>query len=257
MFDLPPFFQLALLAFAVQWLMLIPSWIFHTEKYFDLTGSLTYITLAVLGMSMLGNDDPRSTLIGLLVIIWAVRLGSFLFGRVSKAGEDRRFRRIKQSFPQLLMVWSLQGAWVTITFSTGLAAMTSDFYEPLGLFAAVGVAFWLAGFAIEVIADRQKTRFRRDPENQQRFIQSGLWAYSRHPNYFGEIMLWTGIAVIALPVLHGWWYLTLISPVWVFLLLTKISGVRLLELRADKNWGDDPDYQAYKARTPVLFPRLG
>ena len=157
----------------------------------------------------------------------------------------------------LLMVWSLQGAWVTITFSAGLAAMTSDFYEPLGLFAAIGVLLWGIGFSIEVIADRQKTKFRNDPNNQRKFIQSGLWAYSRHPNYFGEIILWTGIAVAAIPVLHDWWYLTLISPVWVVLLLTKISGIRLLEQRAEKLWVDDLYYQQYKEKTPILIPKLG
>lgn len=256
MFELTPFFILAFLAFAIQWLMFVPSWIFHTEKYFDLTGSLTYITLALLAIFLFGNDDPRTMLLGLLVIIWAVRLGLFLFGRVSQAGEDRRFRKIKQSFPLLLMVWSLQGAWVTITFGAGLAAMTSNFYEPLGLFAAIGVFLWIFGFAIEVIADRQKTNFRSDPENQETFIQSGLWSYSRHPNYLGEIMLWSGIAIIALPVLDGWWYLTLVSPFWVTLLLTKISGIRLLEERAERTWGNDANYQAYKNRTPVLIPKL-
>ena len=257
MFEPAPFFQLALLAFAVQWLVFIPSWIFRTEKYFDLTGSLTYITLALLTMFLLGNDDPRTMLIGLLVIIWAARLGLFLFGRVSLIGEDRRFRKIKQSFPLLLMVWTLQGAWVTVTFSAGLAAMTSNFYEPFGLFGTIGVFLWVSGFAIEVIADRQKTKFRSDANNQDKFIQSGLWAYSRHPNYLGEIMLWSGIALVALPVLHGLWYMTLISPVWVALLLTRISGIRLLEQRAEKMWGDDPNYQEYKARTPALIPKLG
>ena len=256
MFEFTPFLQLTVLAFAIQWLMFIPSWIFHTEKYFDLTGSLTYITLALLAMILLGNDDPRTILIGLLVIIWAIRLGSFLFLRVSQAGEDRRFRKIKQSFPTLLMVWSLQGAWVTITFSAGLAAMTSNFYEPLGLWAAIGLVLWVTGFSIEVIADKQKTKFKKDPNNLGRFIQTGLWAHSRHPNYLGEIMLWCGIAVLALPVLSGWWYLTLLSPIWVLLLLTKISGIRLLEDRAEKMWGDDPDYQDYKAKTPALIPKL-
>ena len=256
MFEPALFFQLAFLAFALQWLMFIPSWIFHTEKYFDLTGSLTYITLALLAMFVLGNDDPRTILIGILVLIWAIRLGSFLYGRVSHAGEDRRFRKIKQSFALLLMVWSLQGAWVTVTFSAGLAAMTSNLYEPLGIFSAVGVLLWVTGFTIEVIADRQKSEFRDNQDNQDKFIQTGLWAYSRHPNYLGEIMLWIGIAVLALPVLHGWWYLTLLSPVWVTLLLTRISGIRLLEQRAEKMWGDDPDYQEYKTKTPVLIPKL-
>ena len=125
---------------------------------------------------------------------------------------------------------------------------------PLDIYAAAGVALWLTGFAIEVIADRQKSAFRADPDNRNKFIQSGLWAWSRHPNYFGEIVLWSGIALIAFPVLEGWQYATLISPVFVVVLLTKISGVRMLENRANKQWGNDPDYQAYRDRTSVLVP---
>lgn len=252
-----PFLQLVILAFAIQWLVFIPSWIFHTEKYFDLTGSLTYTLLALLGMFAIGNGDPRSVLIGALVIIWALRLGSFLFLRIGKAGEDRRFRQIKQNFLLLLRTWTLQALWVTVTFGAGLAAMTSDFHEPLGIFAGIGLFLWLAGFAVEVIADRQKSALNADPANKGQFIHSGLWARSRHPNYFGEILLWLGIAVIALPVLHGWWYLTLISPVFVYLLLGKVSGVPMLERRAEKLWGEDPEYQEYKAKTPVLMMKLG
>ena len=118
-----------------------------------------------------------------------------------------------------------------------------------------GLALWVGGFLFEVVADRQKSAFRAKPENAQRFIRDGLWAWSRHPNYFGEIVLWCGIALMALPVLQGWQYATLISPLFVVLLLTKISGVRMLEARGRKQWGDDPDYQAYVRSTPMLLPR--
>ncbi|MBC8187024.1 MAG: DUF1295 domain-containing protein, partial [Proteobacteria bacterium] len=124
-----------------------------------------------------------------------------------------------------------------------------------GLVAALGGFLWVAGFAIEVAADQQKRRFRADPSNRERFIRSGLWAWSRHPNYFGEIILWIGIALIALPVLSGWQLATLISPVFVYVLLTRISGIPLLETRAKKKWGKDPDFAAYMRSTPVLFPR--
>lgn len=251
------FWQLVLLAFAIQWLVFIPSWIFRTERYYDLTGSLTYISLALITMFSVGNGDPRSFLIGVLVIIWAARLGSFLFQRVMNAGEDRRFRKIKQSFPLLLRTWTLQGLWVTVTFSAGLAAMTGDLHKPAGILTIAGLLLWLTGFAIEVIADQQKSAFNRDPANNGTFIATGLWSHSRHPNYLGEIMLWTGIAMIALPVLDGWSYLTLISPVFVFLLLVKISGVPMLERRAERMWGEEPEYQHYKSRTPVLLPRFG
>jgi steroid 5-alpha reductase family enzyme len=119
----------------------------------------------------------------------------------------------------------------------------------------LGVLVWIAGFGIEAVADRQKSRFRADPANKGRFIRSGLWAWSRHPNYFGEIVLWVGVAIIAVPVLQGWQWVTLISPVFVTLLLTRVSGVPLLEKKADATWGGQPDYEAYKASTPVLVPR--
>ena len=106
----------------------------------------------------------------------------------------------------------------------------------------------------EVVADTQKSAFKADPANAGRFITTGLWSWSRHPNYFGEITLWTGMAVLALPVLSGWNWVALISPVFVFVLLTRISGIPMLEHRARKRWGDDPAFQAYTANTSVLVP---
>lgn len=244
----------ALLGFVVQWVVFIPSYLAQTEQYFDLTGSLTYITLALIAL-IYGNADPRAILLGALVLIWAGRLGSFLFLRIRRAGKDPRFDAIKGVFPRFLSTWSLQGLWVLLTLACALAAMTSERSEPLGIFAAIGLLVWLIGFGIEAISDRQKSQFRNDPANAGRFIQSGLWAWSRHPNYFGEIVLWIGVAIIAFPALQGWQYATLISPVFVTLLLTRVSGVPLLEKRADKEWGDDPEYQAYKAATPSLVPR--
>ncbi|MEK9824404.1 MAG: DUF1295 domain-containing protein, partial [Gammaproteobacteria bacterium] len=240
---LPVFMLCGLVAFIVQWVMFIPAWIYHTEHYFDLTGSLTYITLTIFALLTAGLGNERALLIGALVMIWATRLGSFLFIRISKAGEDRRFRKMKMNFLQFLMTWTLQGLWVYITYAAGLAAMTSVAEVPIGPIAIAGAALWALGFGIEVVADRQKTAFRKDPSNQDKFIQSGLWAWSRHPNYFGEILLWCGIMVIAIPVLEGLQYATLISPIFVIVLLTKISGVRMLENRAEKLWGNDPEYQ--------------
>ena len=251
---LPVFMLCGLVAFIVQWVMFIPAWIYHTEHYFDLTGSLTYITLTIFALLTAGLGNERALLIGALVMIWATRLGAFLFIRISKAGEDRRFRKMKMNFLQFLMTWTLQGLWVYITYAAGLAAMTSVTEVPIGPIAVAGAALWALGFGFEVVADRQKTAFRKDPSNQDKFIQSGLWAWSRHPNYFGEILLWCGIMVIAIPVLEGLQYATLISPIFVIVLLTKISGIRMLENRAEKLWGNDPEYQKYKATTPTLIP---
>ena len=140
-----------------------------------------------------------------------------------------------------------------VTVSAGLGAITSGITVAPELAFYVGLVMWIAGFAIEVIADRQKTAFRADPANADAFITTGLWAWSRHPNYFGEILLWAGIAVIAIPVLQGNQIYLLFSLIWVVVLLTAISGVRMLEGRGNKRWGNDPEYQAYMKRTPMLM----
>jgi steroid 5-alpha reductase family enzyme len=252
---LPTFALCVMLAFAIQWIAFVPAYALQTEKFFDLTGSVTYLVTLVAAL-ILGNGDPRSMLLALLIAIWAVRLGSFLFSRIHAAGSDRRFDRIKPNCPMFLMTWTLQGLWVSLTAACALAAMTSIATEPLGIFAITGGLVWLLGLAIEVVADNQKSRFRTREENKDAFITSGLWAWSRHPNYFGEITLWIGIAVIALPVLSGWQLATLISPVFVYVLLTRISGVRMLEARADRTWGEDAAYQAYKAATrPIMLKK--
>jgi steroid 5-alpha reductase family enzyme len=256
----PLFALCGALAFGVNWLVFLPAYFYQTERYFDLTGSLTYLSL-VGTAAWLGPGRSRGLLLAALVAIWATRLGLFLFLRIRADGSDGRFDRIKPDFVRHLMVWSLQGLWVFITLSCALAALTSaspdvgSAPEALGLFAFLGTALWTVGFGIEVVADRQKRAFRRDPANQEKFITSGLWAWSRHPNYFGEITLWLGIAFIAFPALSGWQYATLISPLFVFVLLTKISGVPMLEARGKLRWGGDPDYRAYVDGTPSLIPR--
>jgi len=252
---IPLFGLIVALAYLIQWLAFIPAFLLKTEKFFDLTGSITYISLTILAVVLSGRYDPRSLLTSALVIVWAGRLGAFLFQRVLNAGEDKRFREMKQSLWLFLRTWTLQGLWVTFTLAAALAIFSARVSVPLGVFAIIGVIIWALGFGIEAAADRQKQVFRKDPANKGKFIRTGLWAWSRHPNYFGEIVLWIGVAVIALPVLEGWRWVALISPVFVTLLLTRISGVPLLEKRADEKWGGQADYEAYKAATPVLIPR--
>ncbi|MGD8813198.1 MAG: DUF1295 domain-containing protein [Anaerolineales bacterium] len=252
-----PVFALSVgLAYLFQWLAFIPAFILQTEKFFDLTGSITYISVAILAVLLSPVVDGRSILLLALVVIWALRLGTFLVRRIQRAGKDARFDELKPSFFRFLSTWTLQGLWVTFTIAAALAAITTTTRKPLGIVALVGVVIWGFGFVFESVADAQKSRFRADPANRGKFIQTGLWSRSRHPNYFGEIVIWIGVAIIAIPVLRGWQWLMLISPVFVALLLTRISGVPLLEKRADEKWGGQEDYEAYKDRTPVLIPKL-
>ena len=244
------------LAFVIQWLVFIPAYLLQTEKFFDLTGSITYISVIIIAVVFSTGADGRSILLAALVVIWAIRLGSFLFGRIQKAGKDDRFDEIKPSFIRFLNVWTIQGLWVTFTMAAALVAITTTTRKELDIFAIIGFLIWAFGFAIEIVADSQKSRFSANPDNKGRFIQTGLWSRSRHPNYFGEIILWVGVAIIALPVLQGWQWVALISPLFVTLLLTRVSGVPLLEQKADKKWGGQEDYESYKKRTPVLIPRL-
>jgi len=251
---LPSFALAASIGFILHWLFFIPSYIYQTEHYFDLIGSISYISIVLFTFLALNNLDIRSILIGLLIMVWAVRLGSFLFIRVKRDGKDNRFSVMKTKFWWFLFTWTIGGLWVFITMAAGLAAMTSAKVVPLGWYALIGIVLWLEGFIFEVVADHQKTRFRSKKENRDKFINEGLWSLSRHPNYYGEITLWLGIAFLAFPVLQGWQLLTLISPIFVYILLTRISGITMLERRADKKWGDDPEYQLYKETTSSLIP---
>jgi steroid 5-alpha reductase family enzyme len=252
-----PIFALSVgLAFLIQWLVFVPAYLLQSERFFDLTGSVTYILVTIIAVLLSPVVDGRSILLTVLVSIWAVRLGTFLFRRIQKAGKDARFDDLKPSFYRFLNVWTLQGLWVTFTLSAALAAITTTTRKEPDLFALIGVLVWVFGFTVEAVADAQKNRFRADPDNKGKFIHTGLWACSRHPNYFGEIVLWIGVAIIALPILRGWQWTTLISPVFVTVLLTRISGVPMLEKRADEKWGGQEDYEAYKEHTPVLIPRL-
>ncbi|MFT5151832.1 MAG: steroid 5-alpha reductase family enzyme [Planctomycetota bacterium] len=253
---LPVLLLCAALAFALNWACFFPAYAARTERYYDLVGSATHLSLVGCA-TLLAEPDPRGWLLAGLAAVWALRLGSFLFLRIHRAGSDRRFDEVKQDFGQFLIAWTLQALWVFLTLCCALAAITITSAEPqpLGVWAVVGGLVWALGFGVEVAADRQKSVFRKDPANAGRFISSGLWAWSRHPNYCGEIVLWVGVAVIALPALSGWQYVTLVSPLFVYVLLTSISGVPPLEKRAEEKWGDDPEYRTYVERTPVLWLR--
>lgn len=271
--------------FAIQWIGCSIAVALHTEKYYDLTGSLTFFLLTFGALA--SGDSFRSHGIHIrqldlsaMVLIWCSRLGLFLFMRIQEAGEDKRFRKAKQKVCRhilqcppaatdalgqpalMLLFWTVQGLWILLTampmfVTNGLPASQLPMF---GIFDAVGLALWCFGFGLEVMADHQKNLFRRMKDKPNAWIESGVWSWSRHPNYLGEMVLWIGVAISALgsfPAL-SWLEMVLIlaSPTFVCFLLLRVSGIPLLERSADKRWGEEPAYKAYKQRTACLVPGL-
>ena len=251
--------QILVITFVIQWVAYIPAFIFKTEKFYDLTGSLTYIgtiSFALYASGSFQNLSLGNIFIGIAIIVWAIRLGSFLFMRIRKDKKDVRFNSIKKSFSQFFMTWTLQGMWVFICSSAALIAIANPSGVPINSLFVLGLVMFIFGFAIEVIADNQKSEFRSIPENKDSYINEGLWARSRHPNYFGEITLWAGITVMGISTFEGLNYLAIFSPIFSYLLLVYVSGVRMLEYRGHKKWGHLEDYQNYKKNTPKLVPKI-
>ena len=248
--------NLILLIFCIQWVSFIPAFIFQTEKFYDLTGSITYLTAIFYTLYVTGSNNLSDLIIVACVAVWAIRLGSFLFMRIHKAGEDRRFRTIKPNFTRFLMTWTLQGMWVSMCLLCVLTALSSYSGVIMNSIFFIGLIVFILGLSIEIIADYQKTVFRRNIENKDKFITTGLWSLSRHPNYFGEILLWTGVAVMSISSLQGLQYITLISPIFVYILLVYISGIRILEDQARKKWGHLNSFKEYLKNTPRLFFKI-
>ena len=253
-------FYCAVICIGMQWVAWIPASMMKTERFYDLTGGLTYLT--VLGFSLWAGSQseppsPREFIVSLLVVILSLRLSSFLYFRIHRTGKDGRFDQLKTSPIRFLVPWTLQGLWVFLTMIVVIVINSqADSASQLGIWDGIGLSIWILGFGIETIADNQKTVFNKESNNQGKWIDRGLWSYTRHPNYLGEILLWTGIAFFGVSCFTGLEKVAWISPVFIFLLLTKISGIPILNKRALEKWGDNPEYQRYRDNTPALFPRL-
>jgi steroid 5-alpha reductase family enzyme len=242
-----------ILSFIFHWLLFIPAFIFKTEKFYDLTGSLSYITiiLYVLISSNDGISNFGNIILSCLIIVWTLRLGTFLFLRIKKAGEDKRFREIKKSFSWFFMAFTVSGMWVSICALCALTGISNGI--ELNIVTHVGILLFVIGFVLEIIADTQKSNFRKNNDNKDKFITTGLWKYSRHPNYLGEIILWIGVAIISYSSLELNQLFTLVSPIFTYLLLVYVSGINLLEKSGQKKWGSLNEYKEYKRKTPRLF----
>ena len=223
--------EAVLIAFIIQWAAFIPAYAFQTEKFYDLTGTLTYLTVTWYTLYMSSekftNLNGASIAIVLFISLWAIRLGSFLFLRIHKDGEDKRFRTIKPSATQFFMTWTLQGLWVSLCSMCALTAISSESGVVVNAFYYLGVGLFIYGFYTEVKADNEKSKFRSVPENRDKFITTGLWAKSRHPNYFGECLSWWGFYIIDTTLPGGYW--TFYAPLFTLLLIRYVTGARMLE----------------------------
>ena len=256
----PAVLYCAVICVGMQWVAWIPASIGKTERFYDLTGGLTYITIVGFSLWAGSRSEPissRELIVSLLVIIWSLRLSSFLYLRIHRTGKDGRFDKLKTSSIRFLVPWTIQGLWVFLTMIVVIVINTqADSAPALGIWDGIGLSIWILGFSIEVIADNQKTVFNSEPNNQGKWIDCGLWSYSRHPNYLGEVLLWTGIAFFGVSCFTGLEKIAWISPLFIYLLLTRISGIPILDRRALEKWGDDSEYQIYRKNTPLLFPRF-
>lgn len=243
------------------------------ERLYDFTGSSTFVACTIYSLvsshpdtmrrmyswtwaSFHSNPFFRNLIVTAAVVAWAVRLGSFLFFRIIQVGKDDRFDLVRNNKFRFFTFWHIQGLWVFITL---MPVHVCNFFrgDPPAWNAVdwSGLAFWTIGFAVEVIADHQKSTFRKKNGHSKdpKWICSGLWAYSRHPNYCGEVLAWIGVALMCYSAMTLWGYAALLSPVFVYGLLTKVSGVPMLESKADNRWGSNPQYQKYKTTTPAMF----
>ena len=257
--ELDFFKKIISIIFGLQLTGFIPSFYLKSEKYYDLFGGLSFISSIFLMLFLkirITNDlSTREIILASFVLLWTIRLSFFLFQRVKRVGKDVRFDNLKLSFSKFLLAWMTQGLWVFICLFPILVVFSSPTNNEITYFA-FGSVTYLIGLVIEIIADYQKTIHNKLNNKKGKFISSGLWSKSRHPNYFGEFLIWTGITIICFPVFSGFKYLALITPIFIYFLLNYISGVNLLEERAKEKWGKDPEYLKYLKTTPKFFPKI-
>ena len=257
--ELEFFVKVISLIFGLQLIGFIPSFYLKSEKYYDLFGGLTFVSsiLLMLFLKFKINSDLniREIILASCVLLWTIRLSFFLFQRVKRVGKDVRFDNLKFSFSKFLLAWMTQGLWIFICLFPTLIVFSSTTNNEI-FYLIFGVLVYLVGIVIEIIADYQKTIHNKLNNKKREFISSGLWSKSRHPNYFGEFLIWTGITIICFPVFSGFKYLALITPIFIYFLLNYISGVNLLEERAKEKWGNNPEYVKYLKTTPKFFPKI-
>jgi steroid 5-alpha reductase family enzyme len=219
----------------------------------DILWGTGFIVTAITAMALSNGITERGFLAAFLVVIWGVRLAVHIYMRNRGKGEDRRYRKWREEWGRqaviraFLQVFILQGL-LMIIISVPVTFIITFGQNPFGRFDVLGVCIWLLGFTFEAVGDYQVVQFKRDPANKGKLMTRGLWTYTRHPNYFGEVTLWWGMYLIALSVPQGW--TTIAGPLTITFLILKVSGIPLLE----KKYEGNPEFEEYKRRTSAFFP---
>ncbi|MDI9347093.1 MAG: DUF1295 domain-containing protein [Methylacidiphilales bacterium] len=219
----------------------------------DVAWGLGFVLMAWMSFFLNGDSGARGLLAGILVSIWGLRLAWHIHARNKGKTEDYRYLAWRKEwgkwfYPRsYLQVYLLQGMFSFLIVMPVLIINNSA-WSALGIFDVLGIAIWLIGFYFESMGDAQLARFIKNPENKGKLMRSGLWAYTRHPNYFGEVMQWWGLWLVALPVPNGW--LGIIGPLTITFLILKVSGIPMLE----KKMAEHPDFAEYKRRVSVFIP---
>lgn len=232
--------------------MFLVAFRLRSDKLTDASYALTFLTLTLFSFV----QSPKTTydlIATMLVCAWALRIGSFLLYRVLRTGKDRRFDGIRDSFWQFGKFWLGQAITVWILMIPITLVLKGSTHQQV--ITVLGMVIWLLGFGVETIADLQKYRFTHDPQHAGHWIDTGVWRYSRHPNYFGEIAVWLGVYLYTFPGLSvPAKIIGVLSPLVITILLLFVSGIPILEKQADERWGNKAAYQAYKQRTSLLVP---
>ncbi|XP_071901760.1 uncharacterized protein [Coffea arabica] len=244
----------AIVTVGYQFFFFIITFLLRFDKVTDFAGSSNFVILAVLTLVLKGSWHFRQVILSLLAVLWGLRLALFLLMRILQWGEDRRFDEMRNNLGKLAVFWTFQAVWVWTVSLPVTIVNASDRDPSLEARDVIGWIMWSVGILIEATADQQKLTYKNNPENRGRWCNVGVWKYSRHPNYFGEILLWWGIFVASTPVLKGAEWLVIFGPIFLTLLLLFLSGIPLLEDSADKKFGGVAAYRDYKKTTSPLIP---
>lgn len=229
------------------------AWAKGRNDFADVAWGLGFIVTTGVSLAAGNTYSPRGLLVSGLVLLWGLRLALHIHARNSGRGEDPRYRQWREQWGRwfllrsFLQIYLLQGTLLVIVAAPIIFANASP-DTPLRVVDLLGLAVWLTGFCFEAVGDWQLLKFMRNPANKGKLMSTGLWRYSRHPNYFGEVTLWWGAWLLVCAIPNGW--MTLLGPLTITVLILKVSGIPMLERRYDGR----ADFEAYKRRTSVFLP---